>query len=395
MTIPRSQATPETPENLPPARRRRAKRALAPLDASEREAFWNKAAHRAEPSADLFIFITLAGLIWGIGLLTNSLAILILGALVAPAMTPIVGLGLGVITGVKRYFALVLGGILVASGLAFAAGAVIGAIARFLPSLTPTQAALHARLSVGDFILLAVSAIWTTIALTRRPGQTHLAGVGLAYEIFLPLATAGFGLTSGIPHLFPDGLVVYVVYLAWAALLSALMLAVLGFKPLTLFGYTLSGALLLGGILLMLLGIGLGTAVKANVALPTPIPTPTPVPPSPTPTLTPTPSPTATATATLTPTPTITPTETPSPTPTPAYARVQAPKKYGGLLIRAGPGFSYKVIGGAQNGELLEVLGPEKKADNYLWVKVRVPNTDKFGWVLEHLIVMATPSPDW
>ncbi len=74
---------------------------------------------------------------------------------------------------------------------------------------------------------------------------------------------------------------------------------------------------------------------------------------------------------------------------------MQAPKKYGGLLIRAGPGFSYKVIGGAQNGELLEVLGPEKKADNYLWVKVRVPNTDKFGWVLEHLIVMATPSPDW
>jgi len=395
MALPRSQATPEHPDKLPPARRRRAKRTLAPLDASEREAFWNEAAHRAEPSADLFIFIALAALIWGIGMLANSPALLVLGALAAPAMAPIIGLGLGVITGVKRYFGLVLGGILVASVISFVVGALTGLVARLFPTFTASQAVLHTRLSLWDFVFLAVSALWGTVALTRRPRQLHLAGVGLAYEIFLPLTAAGFGLGSGLPHLFPDGLVVYVVYLAWAALLSALMLAVLGFRPLTLFGYTLSGVVLLGGILLMAAGLGLGTAMETQVALPTPIPTPTPLPPTATPTLTPTPTPTPTPTLTPTPTPTVTPTETPTPTPTPAYARVQAPEKYGGLVIRAGPGFSYKIIGGAQNGQVLEVLGDETKADNYLWVKVKVPGTDEVGWVLEHLIVMATPSPGW
>ena len=65
------------------------------------------------------------------------------------------------------------------------------------------------------------------------------------------------------------------------------------------------------------------------------------------------------------------------------------------MLIREGAGFEYKSIGGVNNGELLEVLGPEVEADKYVWVRVRVPSTGLEGWVLEHLLAMATPSPDW
>jgi hypothetical protein len=251
---------------------------------------------------------------------------------------------------------------------------------------------------VWDFAVLAIAAVWGAVALARRPAYFVVPGVALAYEVFLPLVTAGFGLGSGVPHLFPDGLVVFAVHLAWAALLAAVGFAVLGFRPLTLFGYTLSGvAALVGGVALVM-ALGVGTAVSTQVALPTPIPTPPPVPPSPTATFTPTPTPvppTATPTPTPVPTATPTPTATFTPTPTPAYARAAAPAQYGGVLIRAAPGFKHKIVGGVSNGEVVVVIGPEEEVDNYVWVRIRVPSSGVEGWVLEHLLEMATPQPNW
>ncbi len=404
MNLPRSQTPPEDPRNLSPARRRRARRALAPLDAAERDAFWNQTAHRAEPSVDFFLFLSLAAIVWVVGLSLDAPALLLLGALLAPMMAPVVGLGLGIVTGSARFFARVLGGVAVAAMLAFALGALGGAAARLWLPATLQQAPLHAHLGLWHFVTLAVVSGWAAVALVKRPAAMVVPGVGLAYEVFLPVVTAGFGLTSGAAHLFPDGLVVFGVYLAWAALCAALGFALLGFRPLTLFGYTLGGmALLIAGVILVLV-LGVGTAVETKVAIPTPrptfpapLPTATPLPlPSATPTSTPTPRP---PTPTWTPTPTLTPTPTPSPSPTPsptpAYAVVHAPEKYGGVLLRSDAGFSNKVVGRASNGSLIQVLGPEKEADGYVWVRVLLLNNGKTGWVLEHLLLMATPSPDW
>ncbi len=398
MTIPRSQAAPEDPRQLPPARRRRAGRTLAPLDAAEKHAFWNEAARRAEPSVDFFLYLALATVVWALGLSVDSPALLLFGALLAPLMAPVVGLGLGIITGAARYFGHVLGGIVLGSLLAFGLGVLGGAAALLWAPPVLHQAPLHAHLAVWDFAVLAMASVWGAVALARRPGYFVVPGAALAYEVFLPLVTAGFGLGSGAPHLFPDGLVVFAVHLAWAALFAAVGFAVLGFRPLTLFGYTLSGvAALVGGVVLVM-ALGVGTAVSTQVALPTPIPTPTPVPPSPTATLTPSPTPvppTATPTPTPVPTATPTPTATFTPTPTPAYARAAAPAKYGGVLIRAAPGFNHKIVGGVSNGEVVLVVGPEEEVDNYVWVRVRVPSSGVEGWVLEHLLEMATPQPNW
>ncbi|NPA93690.1 MAG: SH3 domain-containing protein [Chloroflexi bacterium] len=398
MTIPRSKATPEDPQRLPPARRRRARRSLAPMSAEEREAFWNQTARRAEPSVDFFLFLTLAAVIWAFGLGVDSAALLFFGALVAPSMAPLIGLGLGVVTGSARYFLHVLGGLLVGSILVFIVGVLGGAAGRIWAPPLLQQAPLHAHFSVWDFVILIVASAWATIALTRSPRKLALPGAALAYEVFLPLATAGFGLGSGAPHLFPDGLLVYAVHLAWVVLISALVLAVLGFRPLTLFGYTLGGVVALAGAVLLVLALGLGTAVGTQVALPTPIPTPTPIPPTATATLPPTPTPvppTATPTPPPTATPSPTPTLTPSPSPTPVYAVVHAPEQYGGILVREAPGFDSKIVARASNGDVVEVIGPEQEVGDYLWVQVLIPATGKTGWVLEHLLLMATPSPNW
>ncbi len=403
MTIPRSQSQPHDPNKLPPARRRRARRALLPLDAAEKEAFWNESAHRAEPSVDFFLFLALGALVWALGLSVDSPALLLLGALLAPLMTPVVGLGLGVATGAARYFGHVLGGVLLGSLLAFGLGTLGGVAGLVWMPFHLEQAALHTHLTPWDFLVLALAAVWATVALVRKPRAVLVPGVALAYEIFLPLTTAGFGLGSGMPGLFPDGLTVFAVHLSWAVLFSALGFAILGFRPLSLFGYTLGGVAALVGGLVLVLAVGLGATLWPFLSLPaaslppsptavqnTPPPPPTtttPSPPTATPTITPSPSPTAS--------PTITPSPSPSPTPTPAFAVVAAPEQYGGVLIRSGPGFENKVIGRANNGERLELLGGEQEVDKYIWVEVRIPGSGKRGWVLQHLLVIATPSPGW
>ncbi len=107
------------------------------------------------------------------------------------------------------------------------------------------------------------------------------------------------------------------------------------------------------------------------------------------------PPPTATFTPSPTPTQSPTPTLTPSPSPTPVYAYVNAPEKYGGVVIREAPGFDQKRIGGALNGTLVVVLVEGYELDGHIWAKIYVPSLDLTGWVIQDLLLVATPAPRW
>ena len=82
--------------------------------------------------------------------------------------------------------------------------------------------------------MLAVSSILTAVTLVRLESYESsslgaLPSAALAYELYVPLALAGFGLGSQVPHLWPDGLVVFALHLAWSALLGALTSGIDGF----------------------------------------------------------------------------------------------------------------------------------------------------------------------
>lgn len=235
----------------------------------------------------------------------------------------------------------------------------------------------------------------TCIATVQYARSAQIASIALAYGLYIPITTAGFGLTSGVPDLWPDGVVIYAIYLAWGALLGAVALAVLGFRPLTLFGYTLGAVVLMTGVIL-LIGIGgFGAVIGAQVGLPTPTPTitSTPLPPTATPTQTLTPiPPTLTPTATHTPVPptaTATATRTPTPTATPVFAFVDAGEA-GGAFVRAEP--AGEIISLVANGTRVQVLPEREQADGQTWVHIITPEGVD-GWMLEILLVAATPTP--
>lgn len=399
MNLPFTEETPDDPDNLPPARRRRARRLLAPLNADERADVQNDLVNKAAPSFDFFLFSLLAGGVLSVGLLIDSPALLVLGAVLAPLMMPVAGVALGTMLGSGKVFgksliALLLGGLIV-----LATGAATGLVDPTWATGAFTQAHNHTQLSWPHFFVLAIASVLTVISVVNASHSagwlgTGLPSVALAYELYLPLVAAGLGLTSGETHLWPDGLVVFTLHLAWAALLGALALAILGFRPLTIFGYTLGGAVTLLGILLLIGFSGASAVLTTQIGLPTPVPPTATLTPTYTltPSVTPTPvPPTSTHTPTPTLTPTLTPTFTVTPTPTPVFAVIRG-SGTSGVLVRSSP--AGRVVDYLKEGELVEVVGGPVEQDGVVWIEIITARAIR-GWVRQDLLAdpNATPNP--
>jgi len=389
MTVPTSEPIPpDDSSSLPPARRRRRRRMILPGRPDERVGLLEEMAHCLTPSFDFFLLCILAGLAAGIAILLDAPVLYILAAVISPFMAPVVGLGLASVFGSANFFLQALGSVSFGALIFFINGVLAGFISSNFPNLLFSQAIYHTHFSWLDFILLTTGAVLTPFFFTRSGDKKYNpASVALAYEIFLPAAVTGFGMTSGEPLLWPDGLVVFIVHLAWASLIGTVVFLIAGFKPRTIFGYTISSSLILVSLAGILAVSGISTAVSTRLAMPTRSPTPTI---TFTPTLTPTvtiPPPTQTITPTNTLVPTPTPTFTVSPQPTPIYARISAPSQEGGAVIRSAPSPTAPIVKSLLNDMLVEIVpGMEQTLEGTTWVYVRVPDNSAEGWIWLELL---------
>ncbi len=384
---------PQDEKKLSRARRRRARRkVIAPLTPDEKTSYIQDVLRKASPSFDFFLFSLFAGAVIGLGFILDSPSILLLGALLAPLMAPVVGISLGIILGSMRYFIRSLGGFVVGSFLVTLGGALAGVATRLWDTWELNQVHMSSQLTWPPFVVVAIGAIATAVTLVKENQHPEIPSVAIAYGLYLPLTAAGFGLGSGIPHLWPDGLVLFSIHLAWAALIGAITLAFLGFRPLTLFGYSLGGVVLLAAVILLVAFFGIGAIFSGGVALPTSTPTLTP---SLTPTLTTTPTPvppTPTLTPSVTPTFTTTPTQTYTPSPTPVEARVN---NESGILMREEPNFTSDIVSWILDGSLVRLLGPlEVDEAGRIWLRAVDLSSSNLieGWLLQSLVITATPA---
>lgn len=395
MSLPTSEPISDENEFDSPARQRRRRRMIVPAGADQRAEFAADLAHRLTPSFDFFLFTTIAGLALAAALLLDAPALFVLAALLAPFMAPAVGLGLATILGSVRFFLQSLAGMLLGALIIFLWGLLAGWLSHFWPDLVFQQAAFHTVFTWPDFALVTLGAALSIYLLVRAPQQRPLvASVALAYSLLLPIGSAGFGLSAGLPGLWPDGLIVFFVHLGWTALVCTIVLALLGMRPLTFFGYTLASTLALAGVVAVIALSGLGTAFQANVAMPPP-------PPSATASITPTPSITHTpapSTQTGTPTKTLIPTRTHTPTitstPPLVYGKVYANGDEGAIM-RKEPSFNSQWAKSMLNGELVIVLPESVIAEGVTWLHVRYPRDGTEGWIVQTLLLIETPTPAW
>jgi hypothetical protein len=425
MTLDESSLPPE-PVVPPRARRRRRGQLVVPRDAEGRAELLHSLAHRAYPSYELFVFALLCGAILGLGYFFDSQAVLIFGILLAPLLTPWIGLLLSALTGSIRFFFETLAALLISSALIFLSGLIAGfAVRAFLPR-TLNEAFLHSHLWWLDLVVLAIAAVILTISFVRSEDKPYLPSIMLAYELFLPLSAGGFGLGSGVAGIWPNGVMVFLVNFAWASLFGILTLIALRFLPTSLNGFVLSaGSLLISVVVLVLLMTGGNLKFPSLLQSLAPTSIPASAPPTLTLTLpavsTATSSPEALPKASSTPvietstavsvsdTPTITPvpltlavTLPPADTPTitltieatPVYARVNA-SQGNGANLRQNPGGKFIIE--LDNGTIVEVEPDTQDVSGEVWAHVIANrNNQRYeGWILQSVLDTATPTPIW
>jgi hypothetical protein len=276
MTLPES--APHPASQSARARRRSARRRMLPKTAGERAAMLEALARRAYPTFEYFLFSLLCSAIIGAAYLLDAPALVLLAVLFAPLMTPWIGVTLATVTGSALFFIQAIGSFVIGGLIIFLTSTLSGFAARLWLPMKLDQAFLHSRLWWPDLIVLAVGAVVLALSFVRSEDRPFLPSVILAYEFYLPVASAGFGLGSGLPDLFPDGLLVFAIHFAWATLFGVLTLALMGFRPATFAGFTLGTTLVLAGVMLLLGLSGLGAVIQTRLGLTPPTATPPSIP---------------------------------------------------------------------------------------------------------------------
>jgi hypothetical protein len=421
-TEPPSQPTPEPEQEFisARARRRRAqRRTYFPEDEAGRSALYEHLARRTFPSYELFVFALISGVFLGLGFFFNAQALLIFGILVAPILTPWIGISLSVIAGSGRLLIQTVTALFVSSLLIFGSGLLAGVASHVLPNSARTfnEAFIHSRLWWPDLFVLTTAAIILTISFVRSEDRPYLPSALLAYELLLPLCAAGFGLGSGVIGIWPQGLQVFLVHFVWATFFGIITLFFLRFYPTSLSGAAFTGFAIIAILTIVTFQTGFDQWIRIQAGLATPKPalvTQTVTKPAPHPTITsspqisnstavigvPTETPSRTPTISpITPQATLKPTETSTSTvtaePTPIIGLIKA-SEGGGAFIREKPGG--KVLATLPNGATVTIVPNDfQQVNNITWIHVfaLVNNVRVDGWMIQSVLVTATPVAEW
>jgi hypothetical protein len=344
------------------------------------------------------LFSLLGGAILGAGYLFDSQSILLLGILIAPLMAPWVGIVLATVTGSGRFFLQTLAGFIISAGLIFGSSMLAGTAAQVIPSQSFVQAIIHSHLWWANILVLVLGSILLVTSFVRSEKHPILPSVMLTYELFLPLSAAGYGLGSGYSDFWPNGILVFCVHLALATLVGLLTLVLLGFRPRRVPGCLMSliiGLLALG-VFAWLSGATSFIMDRFNVSAITPTSqetfplTQTSVVSQSTPEASQVDPLEATLTPTLLIPATKAPTSTLTPQATPVYALVYSDT---GANVRAAPE-SETIIARLPNNYLVEILSEIQVVNGITWLHIRTADGDE-GWIIQSLVVTATPAAGW
>src|SRR5690349_14614935 len=158
-------------------RRRATRRQMIPTDMEGQNQLISTLAKRAYPSVELFIFSLLCGAILGLGFLLNSQAILLLGILLSPLMTPWVGFLLAILTGNIRFFLQMFMALLVSAFLVFLGGLITGLASHFFAPMTWDNVFIHTSLWPNVMVVLAFGAVMLVASFIRSEARPTLPSI--------------------------------------------------------------------------------------------------------------------------------------------------------------------------------------------------------------------------
>lgn len=148
-----------------------------------------------------WLLLPLSAVIAAAGVVSDSTATVIGAMIVAPLMTPILGVVLAVVLGdgpnLRRCLILLVAGAAVVVGLAWVLGLFVP-----YPVVAATSSQVASRISprLVDLVAALATGAVGSVALARSDISDTLPGVAIAISLVPPLAVVGLTLESGAPH---------------------------------------------------------------------------------------------------------------------------------------------------------------------------------------------------
>jgi uncharacterized hydrophobic protein (TIGR00271 family) len=250
---------------------RRVERVLAVtqerMTMAERVETYREVRRGARPQADFFFMTGFAAAIASLGLIMNSAAVVIGAMVIAPLMTAILGVSLGIVQGDVRLLWQAAGTTLRGAALAALIGLLVGLA---IPLYTPTSEILsRTQPQLIDLVVAILSGAAGAYAQCRRNVLGALAGVAVAVALVPPLAIIGIGVRLRSGTIAGGALLLFFTNLSAIISAGSVVFLLFGFRPdpgrrVRVFGRGIVGVLILLGIVSGLLTLLTISSIHEN-----------------------------------------------------------------------------------------------------------------------------------
>jgi uncharacterized hydrophobic protein (TIGR00271 family) len=202
---------------------------LPALSDEERLEVQRKLARGARPGINYFVLIALSCIIAALGMLLDSPAVVIGAMLVAPLMSPLMALSLGLVLGDLRIIRFSTEAILKGVALAVIIAAFVGLLSP-LKAITGEMLA-RSRPTLLDMGVALACGMAGAYAMARKDVSAALPGVAIAAALMPPLATLGISLSLGDVQAAGGAFLLFITNIATISTAAGVVFLLLGIHP--------------------------------------------------------------------------------------------------------------------------------------------------------------------
>ena len=215
------------------------RRLVPPIDREDRIRLYEQLVGTSKPNFDFFFFVFLSGVIATLGLLIDSPAVIIGAMLLAPLMSPIIGVGLASVTGNPTLFWPSISAVLRGAALAILLAIALTWLNSQLPFIAVHPAELNreilarTRPSPIDLAIALAGGLAAAYALASPHLSAALPGVAIATALMPPLCTIGIGIAFARLDIAGGAFLLFLTNTVTIAFAAMLAFFILGFAPQT------------------------------------------------------------------------------------------------------------------------------------------------------------------
>jgi uncharacterized hydrophobic protein (TIGR00271 family) len=188
------------------------------------------------PGFDYFFLVILSGSIATLGLINNSPAVIIGAMLVAPLMSPILGIGLGSLTADTKLTRNSFSALIRAALLSILLSTLITLSNMYLPFVPalleiPNEVLSRTQPTPNDLLIALAGGLAASYALAQPHLSAALPGVAIATALMPPLSTIGIGIALGRWDIAIGAVLLFLTNAVTIAFSAILIFFLEGFRP--------------------------------------------------------------------------------------------------------------------------------------------------------------------